>query len=381
VPGTTTGLRVLVVDDVEEVRILIQRALGARGYDVDVAATLAEARRLDPGGYDAVLVDAHLGSERGMDLVEALRSEDLQAVGRCLVMTGGTTDTLPDGVARLAKPFQLGELIDAVRVLHEPDTGPQPGIAPGSARQPGIAPGPGRRLGTAPGSGTDPLASVPPGGSRPAAGEAQTWQLLRVARRLRARERHELVDFLHDGPIQELTAVTLELQMMCRSVPPAPRLDAVLHRLSSAAGSLRWLVDGPWPFLEPEVRLAAALQQRTAWLLAAPVTVDADEHAAELGTAEVSAVADVVELMLLGMVTANPPAHAHVAVGTDEHMIQIDLTLTSAAGDDQAIGDPATAQAALDELASALGASLQARLRGRRWRARIGLPRQPAPVH
>ncbi len=161
-----------------------------RGYDVDVAATLAEARRLDPGGYDAVLVDAHLGSERGMDLVEALRSEDPQAVERCLVITGGTTDTLPDGVARLAKPFQLGELIDAVRVLHEPDTGPQPGIAPGSApqpgiapgsarqpgiapgsaRQPGIAPGPGRRLGTAPGSGADPLASVPPGGSRPAAG-------------------------------------------------------------------------------------------------------------------------------------------------------------------------------------------------------------------
>jgi CheY-like chemotaxis protein len=381
VPGTTTGLRVLVVDDVEEVRILIQRALGVRGYDVDVAATLAEARRLDPGGYDAVLVDAHLGSERGMDLVEALRSEDPQAVGRCLVMTGGTTDTLLDGVARLAKPFQLGELIDAVRVLHEPDTGPQPGIAPGSARQPGIAPGPGRRLGTAPGSGADPLASVPPGGSRPAAGEAQTWRLLRVARRLRARERHELVDFLHDGPIQELTAVTLELQMMCRSAPPAPRLDAVLHRLSSAAGSLRWLVDGPWPFLEPEVRLAAALQQRTAWLLAAPVTVDADEHAAGLGTAEVSAVADVVELMLLGMVTANPPAHAHVVVGTGEHMIQIDLTLTSAAGDDQAIGDPATAQAALDELASALGASMHARLRGRRWRARIDLPRQPAPVH
>src|SRR6266851_5190083 len=144
---------------------------------------------------------------------------------------------------------------------------------------------------------------VPPR-SRASPREAQTWQLLRVARRLRARERHELVDFLHDGPIQELTAVTLELQMMCRSVPPAPRLDAVLHRLSSAAGSLRWLVDGPWPFLEPEVRLAAALQQRTAWLLAA-----------------------------------------------------------------------------LDELASALGASMHARLRGRRWRARIGLPRQPAPVH
>jgi CheY-like chemotaxis protein len=374
VPGATTGLRVLVVDDVEEVRTLIHRALGARGYDVDVAATLAEARGLDPGGYDAVLVDAHLGPERGIDLVEALRSEDPQAVGRCLVMTGGAADPLPDGVARLAKPFQLGELIDAVRVLHEPDAVPGPGPRPGSA------PGPSRRLGIAPGSGADPLASVPPGGSQPATGEAQTWRLLRVARRLRARERHELVDFLHDGPIQELTAVTLELQMMCRSAPPAPRLDAVLHRLRAAAGSLRWLVDGPWPFLEPEVRLAAALQQRTAWLLAAPVTVDADEHAAGLGPTEVSAVADVVELMLLGMVTANPPAHAHVAVGTREQMIQIDLTLTSAARDDQAIGDPATARAALDELASALGASLHARFRGARWRARICLPRQPAPV-
>jgi CheY-like chemotaxis protein len=374
-PGTTTGLRVLVVDDVEEVRILIHRALAARGYDVDVAATLAEALGMKPGGYDAVLVDAHLGPERGIDLVEALRSEHPQAVGRCLVMTGGTADPLPDGVARLAKPFQLGELIDAVRVLHEPDTvpvpGPQPDIVPVPGPQPGIAPAP----------GADPQASVPAEGSEPAAGEAQTWRLLGVARRLRARERHELVDFLHDGPIQELTAVTLELQMMCRSVPPAPRLDAVLHRLSAAAGSLRWLVDGPWPFLEPEVRLAAALQQRTAWLLAAPVTVDANEHAAGLGTAEVSAVADVVELMLLGMVAANPPAQAHVVVGTDEHMIQIDLTLTSAAGDDQAIGDPATAQAALDELASALGASLHARLRRRRWRARIGLPRRPAPVH
>jgi CheY-like chemotaxis protein len=378
VPGTTSGLRVLVVDDVEEMRIVIHRALGARGYTVDVAATLAEARGMSPGGYDAVLVDAHLGPERGIDLVEALRSEDPQAVGRCLVITGGTTDTLPDGVAHLAKPFQLGELIDAVRALHEPDTVPigggQPDTVPMAGRPPGIAPGSGRLPGIAPGSGVDPLASVPSAGSQPVAGEAQTGRLLRLARQLRARERHELVDFLHDGPIQELTAATLELQMMCRSVSSAPRLDGVLQRLNAAAGSLRWLVDGPWPFLEPEVRLAAALQQRTAWLLAAPVTVDADEEAAGLGPVEVSAVVDVVELMLLGMVTAHPPAQAHVALGTGEQLIQIDLTLTSA-GDDQAIGDPATAQAALDELASALGASMEARLSGRRWRARIGLPR------
>jgi CheY-like chemotaxis protein len=53
-------VRVLVVDDVEEMRVLIRRALGARGYAVDVAGTLAEARGMDPGRYDALLIDAHL---------------------------------------------------------------------------------------------------------------------------------------------------------------------------------------------------------------------------------------------------------------------------------------------------------------------------------
>ena len=68
--------RVLVVDDVAEMRTLIRRVLSADGYQVDVAATLAEARSLDPAGYSAILVDAHLGSEHGIDLVEELRTAD-----------------------------------------------------------------------------------------------------------------------------------------------------------------------------------------------------------------------------------------------------------------------------------------------------------------
>jgi CheY-like chemotaxis protein len=364
VPGNSAGLRVLVVDDVEEMRILIHRALEAHGYDVDVAATLAEARRMHPAGYDALLVDARLGSERGIDLVEALCSDDPAAATRCLVMTGGTAERLPDGVARLAKPFHLGELIDAVRALHQPDT------IPGADRQAGIAPGP----------SAHPQASMVPGGSRPTAAGPQAWQLLRLTRQLRERERHGLVDFLHDGPIQELTAVTLELQMMSRSAPSATRFDRVLKRLNEAAGSLRWLVDGPWPFMEPEMRLAATLQQRTAWLLNTPATVDSDEQRAGLSAAEISVIADVVELMLLGMATANPPAQAHIAVRADENLIQIDLTHTSAPGDDQVIGDLATAQPTLDALASALGASAHVRICGQRRRAHIALPRQFAPV-
>jgi CheY-like chemotaxis protein len=339
---------------------MIRRALGSRGYQVDVAATLAEARAMDPSRYDAVLVDAHLGPDRGTDLVEALRSADPATARRCLVMTGGTADTLPDGVAYLAKPFQLGELINAVRSLHEPATA-QPAV---------------RHMAAATGASTHAPASVLPGGDQPCAEEPRGWQLLRLTRLLRARERHELVDFLHDSPIQELTAVTLELQMMTRSMPPAPNFDTALQRLNAAAGSLRWLVDGPWPFVEPETRLVAALQQRTAWLLAEPVTVDADQQAAGLGALEVPFIVDVVELMLLGIVTANPAPRAHVKVRADEHLITIELILMSAGGNDNAIGDPAAAQAALDGLASALEASVHARLSGPRWSVQVVVHRQ-----
>ena len=69
-----------------------------------MAGTLADAMGMDPGGYDAVLIDAHLGSERGIELIEALRSADPAAARRCIVMTGGSADEVPDDVTCLTKP-------------------------------------------------------------------------------------------------------------------------------------------------------------------------------------------------------------------------------------------------------------------------------------
>ena len=42
--GNPVPQRVLVIDDMDEVRTLIRRILSEGGYEVDVAATLAEAR-------------------------------------------------------------------------------------------------------------------------------------------------------------------------------------------------------------------------------------------------------------------------------------------------------------------------------------------------
>ena len=365
------GARVLVVDDVEEMRMLIRRALTSCGYEVDVAATLAEARGMGPGGYDAVLIDAHIGAERGIDLIEALRSADPATARRCLVMSGGSADALPDGVGFLAKPFQRTELIAAVRRLHQPDA-----AAPDRLAATGQSPG--ARPAARPGS-----SEQADGRRRPEAARDQAWQLLELTRRVRARERHELIDFLHDGPIQELAAATLDLQMMSQPDPPGTARTApggaVQEQLDAAARSLRWLVDGNWPFLAPETQLGAAIQQRTAWLLATPASVRTGGPAAGLDPAEVSVVADCVEMMLLGILTAGQPAHADIAVQTEERLHKIELAVTSATGNGQPAADAASAQTALDALASALGASAHVVPCGPGWRARLVLRRQAGP--
>jgi len=373
-------------------REVIRRALRAGGYQVDVASTLAEAHAMDPGGYDAVLVDANLGGEHGTDLVEALRSGDPAAAARCVVISGGTLDTVPAGVARLAKPFGIRDLLDAVRAVIDPRRShvPDPdGLAPPDRR-------PDARTPRQPGTGTpwqdagtpwqdagtpwqDAGAPSPENGQA-AAGQPLTWRVLAVTRKLRAREHRGLVDYLHDGPIQELTAATLELQLLSRSLPAAtPRsFDTALERLHAAAASMRWLVDGRWPFLQPETDLADAVEHRTAWLLAGPVQVETGEGTAGLRAAEIPVVVDVVELMLFGTMCTGGPVRAGVAVRPRGHVIQIELTLTALAPDNHAIGDPAAVRAWLDRVAAALAATARSELCGPRWQLQITLDRQPA---
>jgi CheY-like chemotaxis protein len=354
---TQVAQRVLVVDDLDEMRVLIRRALSANGYEVDVAGTLAEAQGMDPAGYDAVLVDAHLGSERGIDLIETLRSQDPAAAGRCLVLTGGATEMFPEGVPILAKPFQLSDLLAAVRALQRPGTLTKDGQAADVPADADI----------------QLAALVPRARSQPAAGESQLLQMLSIVRRLRERERRGLIDYLHDGPIQELTAASMELQMMRREVPPspAPHVDSLLRQVDAASASLRWLVDELWPFLPFETDLTEAIHQRTAWLLATPATVDDEMRQASPGATEASLIADVVELMLLAS-EATPTAQAHIVVRMEEQPIHIDLRLT-AVPDGDGIGDPATAQASLERLASALGASMQSDFSDQQWQVRLAL--------
>jgi CheY-like chemotaxis protein len=366
---------VLVIDDLEAMRALIRRALGAHGYQVDAAATLAEAGRLDPLGYDAILVDAHLGTERGADLVESLRSQDPSVVGRCLLITGSDPDTIPAGIACLTKPFSLPDLLAAVGLLGPGDT-PLPGSPQSAAATPGPAVGPG----PAPAGGSQP-------GDLPSA-----WRLLGIVRGLRARERTELADFLHDGPIQELSAAVLELQLLRRAGLPGlePGLGRALAQLAAAGNALGSVVAGDRP-LPPlgsrqaggsgqagDSGQAGAIGQRTGWLLAAPATVHSRADPPGLPVPGGAAVADIVELLLLRLVPVGARPAAEVTVESRGGVTGIVLTVSPASAGEPGIGDPQAARAALADLASALGATAQAEFRAREWQVSLDLPGQPA---
>lgn len=366
--GDSASLRVLVVDDTEAIRTLIRRVLTGVGYHVDVAASAPEARSLDPTGYDALLVDAHLGRERGTALIQALVAEDRTVTGRCLLITGGKPDEVPVGVVCLIKPFRPDELITAVGALHSADSAARPEVA--EHRQP---PGP------------QPPGPQPPGPQPPEAppGRPAVWPLLGMIHRLRAGERAAMGDLIHDGPIQDLTAALLGVQALGR-LPPSdltPQVAELEHHLDAAAGSVRQIADESALPIQVEAELGVLVQRRTAWLPFSPVTAEVQRTSVAPGPApgtEAPVIAEILELTLFALAGLVPPGRADILVQAGETVLEILLTLTPVDAIAEGPGDADAAQASLAELAQALGGTARASFRAVPWRAWIRLPGRSA---
>jgi len=220
--------------------------------------------------------------------------------------------------------------------------------------------------GTAPGTGT---------GTAAGSGNLAPQALLGMVRRLRARERGYLASLLHDGPIQELAAATLELSDVRGAPSGAP--DGPARQVHAAGRMLCHIQDELWPFPRPGSGLIETLKQRTAWLLATPLAVTADEGAAELPEADVQAVADVTELILAGLGDADAWDRPIVAVRADADQVFLELNMTPPAGRDPASGGSAAAGAWLRRLAAAIQARADAALDDRRLRIWMEIPRCP----
>lgn len=346
------GPRVLVVDDTEAVRVLIRRVLTGSGYQVDVAGSTREARALRPAGYDMLLIDAHLGGEPGTALIEELRAADPDSARRCLLVTGGLTDRAPAGVACLSKPFQPADLLSAVDAMR-------------SATGPGRSAN-GETAGNAAGSGA---AGAGHPAAQPAAG-----QLLASMRGLRAAERATVADFLHDGPVQELTAATLSVDILGRLVPDdaRPYLEQIRRHLAAATQPIRRLMDQAGPAAQAGASLDSQVRRRTGWLPFSPVTVRELGSPAGAGP-DPAVVTDIVELALYALTGSAPPARADIEVQPGPAALEMLITITPLDGA-TVCGEDATAETALARLAAALGGTAQARLGAFPWRVRLALP-------
>jgi DNA-binding NtrC family response regulator len=108
---------VLVVDDDASIRFLCRLNLELEGWTVLEAGTVPEAREQLPGA-EVVLLDVHIGSASGVDLLDEIQADYPHV--RVAMLTGiadsaSLANANPDAV--IAKPFGIEQLTETVRGL------------------------------------------------------------------------------------------------------------------------------------------------------------------------------------------------------------------------------------------------------------------------
>jgi DNA-binding response OmpR family regulator len=115
-------MTVLVVDDDAAIRLLCRVNLELEGHRVFEAAYLDQARAVLAAEHvDVVLLDLHLGNERGLDLLAELRRDRPEVA--VALLTGSPQARSPEEEATadavISKPFEIEELGRTVRRLAE----------------------------------------------------------------------------------------------------------------------------------------------------------------------------------------------------------------------------------------------------------------------
>jgi PAS domain S-box-containing protein len=120
---------VLVVDDEESIREIVQEGLSARGLKVDCAASVADARsRLAERTYDIVLCDLNLPGLPGTELLQRLGEHAEQSPQAFVFMTGDLVEPARAAALRekgahiLQKPFHVSALASFLAELLQPHT-------------------------------------------------------------------------------------------------------------------------------------------------------------------------------------------------------------------------------------------------------------------
>jgi chemosensory pili system protein ChpA (sensor histidine kinase/response regulator) len=115
--------RVLVVDDDDDIREVMQEALVAEGFHVDLAKDGEDALHRLESGHQApvILLDMMMPRMDGEAFLKALREKPGMADAPVVVISGnaGAREKASDlhAAACFVKPFELDELLSVVRRL------------------------------------------------------------------------------------------------------------------------------------------------------------------------------------------------------------------------------------------------------------------------
>lgn len=115
-------MRVLVVDDEPDLRLILRINLERWGHEVTLAASAAEAWDvLADGGVDALLLDVSMPGETGLELLQRLRDAH-RTPPEVALLTAMVNrhDPALDGaepVRVLTKPFGIDELRDLIEAM------------------------------------------------------------------------------------------------------------------------------------------------------------------------------------------------------------------------------------------------------------------------
>ena len=113
--------KILVADDSETIRALLQTALESAGYEVDMAKDGISAYELgNEGDYDLVIMDQLMPGLLGLDVVSRWHEEGMNVP--VLMLTGVDDDrtaveSFDRGVVDyVRKPFRITELMARIRM-------------------------------------------------------------------------------------------------------------------------------------------------------------------------------------------------------------------------------------------------------------------------
>jgi putative two-component system response regulator len=119
-----SSVRILVVDDDDQVRSYLRRLLVRSGYEVEESATAGDAiERVRAAPPDLVLLDLQLPDRSGIEVLQEIRAEPSTRLLPVVMLTGMASPAekiraQAEGVTDfIAKPFSPEELIPRVRAL------------------------------------------------------------------------------------------------------------------------------------------------------------------------------------------------------------------------------------------------------------------------